>query len=51
MNKFLINYDKDELLYLVDLLDKNILSLDEKSQLLRDFKDEILTYISNNKGE
>lgn len=51
MNNFLYNFDNDEILYFIKLLDNEMYNLDEKYSSLKELKEEFLTFLSNNKED
>lgn len=50
MNNFLINFDNEELFYFINLLDNTMNDLDKKYNSLKDLKNEIEVFLSNNRG-
>lgn len=51
MRNFLYNFDNNEILYFITILDNEISNLDDKQNALQDLKDEFLKYLNDNKLE
>lgn len=51
MRNFLDNYKYNEILYFINLIDKEMVNLEIKYNSLKDLKDEFTTFLSNNKED
>lgn len=51
MRSFLDNFKYDEILYFINLIDKEMVNIEVRYNSLKDLKDEFSTFLSNNKED